>query len=65
MRPCSGLALGVETIIAAVALAVPLWKLALTMGRGEGEMRQLLVGITRMVEDHEERLRDLEAAERR
>jgi len=57
--------LGVETIIAAIALAVPLWKLALTMGKGEGEMRQLLVGITKMVEDHEQRLRDLEVPPRR
>jgi hypothetical protein len=52
--------MGLEIVLAAAAVAVPLWKLALAMGVANGEMRQILAGVCKMVEDHEQRLRGLE-----
>lgn len=51
-------------MIAAIAMALPLWKLALTMGRSEGKVDACLQGISKMLEDHEDRIRGLEAPSR-
>lgn len=53
--------LGVATLALGGSGVNALWKIARGLGSSEGKIATALEGISKMLRDHEERLRELEA----
>jgi hypothetical protein len=52
------------TIIGALGVGIPLWRISQQLGKFEGRTVAILEGVQSMIKEHDERLRELETKRR-